>query len=136
MAGATLTPGVYNCAVAIAGVSDLTTMVEWEKRDSGDDDALGVRYWKEFMGAESGWDAVSPARQATKASCPVLLIHGTDDTVVPIDQSRRMESALKAAGKPVEFVTYAGQDHWETVSTARIDMMKAALAFLDRHNPA
>jgi dipeptidyl aminopeptidase/acylaminoacyl peptidase len=55
---------------------------------------------------------------------------------VPIDQSRRMESALKRAGKPVEFVTYKGQDHWETVGSARIEMMKAALAFLDKHNPA
>jgi dipeptidyl aminopeptidase/acylaminoacyl peptidase len=47
-----------------------------------------------------------------------------------------MESALKAAGKPVEFVTYKGQDHWETVGSARIEMMKAAMTFLAKYNPA
>lgn len=82
------------------------------------------------------WDDIAPVRQAVKASCPILLIHGTDDTVVPINQSQRMESALKAAGKPVEFVTYKGQDHWETVGSARIEMMKAAMTFLAKYNPA
>ena len=136
MAGATLDPGVYNCAVAIAGVSDLDSMVAWEDDNTGYSNSTTVQYWKRFMGDKSGWATVSPAKQAAKASCPLLLIHGTDDTVVPIQQSRLMESALKAAGKTVEFVTYKGQDHWETVGTTRVDMMKAALDFLNRYNPA
>jgi dienelactone hydrolase len=136
MAGATLDAGVYNCAVAIAGVSDLKLMVDWEQNNSGDSRSTNVVYWKQFMGDPKGWDDVSPAKQASKAYCPLLLIHGTDDTVVPIDQSRRMEQALKAAGKPVEFVTYKGQDHWETIESTRIDMMKQAIAFLGKYNPA
>jgi len=136
LAGATLDPGIYNCAVSVAGISDPASFVSFiaEKTDSRS--SSSVLYWKQFMGDPATYDEISPAKQAARASCPVLLIHGTDDTVVPIDQSRRMESALKRAGKPVEFVTYKGQDHWETVGSARIEMMKAALAFLDKHNPA
>ncbi|MBW8879897.1 MAG: S9 family peptidase, partial [Asticcacaulis sp.] len=136
MAGATLDPGVYKCAVAIAGVSDLESMVAWEDRKTDFNHSATVLYWKRFMGDQAGWAGISPASQAAKASCPVMLIHGTDDTVVPYEQSQRMESALKAAGKPVEFLTYKGQDHWESLGSARIDMMKQALAFLDKHNPA
>ena len=136
LAGATIDTGIYNCAVSIAGISDCAAFVAWKDNTTGNTGSDAVLYWKLFMGPESGWDEISPDKQAAKASCPVLLIHGTDDTVVPIDQSRRMESALKAAGKSVEFVTYAGQDHWETVGTARIEMMKSALAFLAKHNPA
>jgi dipeptidyl aminopeptidase/acylaminoacyl peptidase len=55
---------------------------------------------------------------------------------VPIEQSKRLEKALKAAGKEVEFVTYKGQDHWETQGSARVAMMEAALSFLQKHNPA
>ncbi|MDV6332556.1 S9 family peptidase [Asticcacaulis sp. 201] len=135
MAGPTLDPGVYTCAVAIAGVSDLKAMLDWETANNGVIDSTTVRYWKRFMGDPAHYSDISPARQAAKASCPILLIHGTDDTVVPIDQSRRMESALKTAGKPVEFITYKGQDHWETIGSARIEMMKAAIAFLEKHNP-
>ena len=136
LAGATLDPGIYNCAVSIAGVADLASMVDWEADNSDNLGSEDILYWKQFMGPASGWDDVSPAKQAAKASCPVLLIHGTDDTVVPIGQSRRMESALKSAGKTVEFVTYAGQDHWETVGSSAIAMMKAALTFLAKYNPA
>jgi len=133
LAGATLDPGVYNCAVSIAGPSDLAAMVAYADSEGG---ASLVDYWKEQMGPSSQLDAVSPAKQAARADCPILLIHGTDDTVVPYNQSERMESALKSAGKPVEFITYKGQDHWETVGSSRVEMMKSALAFLQKHNPA
>jgi len=136
LAGATLDPGIYNCAVSIAGVADLKNFIDFVATRSDSNWSSSVVYWKQFMGDPKTYDQISPVKQAAKASCPVLLIHGTDDTVVPIIQSRRMESALKNAGKPVEFVTYKGQDHWETVGSSRIEMMKAALAFLEKHNPA
>ncbi|ESQ86855.1 hypothetical protein ABAC460_21805 [Asticcacaulis sp. AC460] len=135
LAGATLDAGVYRCAVSIAGVSDLKSMLSFEI-DQHSRDSRSVRYWKQFTGNPKTYEDVSPARQAARAYCPILLIHGTDDTVVAIDQSKRMEKALKEAGKPVEFVTYKGQDHWETVGSHRIGMMKSALAFLEKHNPA
>ena len=136
LAGATLDQGVYRCAVAIAGPSDLKAFVAFEAENHDSNKASAVLYWKNFLGDPKTYEAISPARQAAQAYCPIMLIHGTDDTVVPIDQSRRMEKALKAAGKPVEFITYKGQDHWETVGSARIQMMTSALAFLDKHNPA
>ena len=136
LAGATLDASVYNCAVAIAGISDVSAMVTYAADQSESGESYEVRYWKDFLGDPKGYDDISPAKQAARASCPVLLIHGTDDVIVPIDQSRRMESALKAAGKDVQLVTYKGQDHWETIGSARIEMMKTALDFLSQHNPA
>ncbi|MBW8733748.1 MAG: S9 family peptidase [Asticcacaulis sp.] len=135
-AGATLDPGVYRCAVAIAGVMDIKSFVSFKEDASGRVDSSTARYWKMQFGDQKTWDAASPAKQADKAYCPILLIHGTDDTVVPIDQSRRMEKALKAAGKPVEFVTFKGQDHWESIPSARTTMMQAAVDFIAKHNPA
>ncbi len=136
LAGATLDPGVYNCAVSIAGPSDLKAFIDFEVDNTDSYRSSRVMYWKQFMGDPKSYDDISPAKQAVRASCPVLLIHGTDDTVVPIDQSKRMEKALTAAGKTVQFVTYKGQDHWETVGSARIEMMQAALDFLAKYNPA
>ncbi|MBW8880083.1 MAG: S9 family peptidase [Asticcacaulis sp.] len=136
LAGATLDPGIYRCAVSIAGLSDVAAFIEFKAMNAQSNRTNSVLYWKRFMGDPATYDQISPAHQAEKASCPVLLLHGEDDVVVPIDQSKRMEKALKAAGKPVEFVTYKGQDHWETVGSARIEMMKQALTFLDKYNPA
>ena len=136
LAGATIDTGVYNCAVSVAGPSDLKAMVEWEDLKTGYQKSTTVLYWREFMGDPSRWGEISPAKQAAKASCPVLLIHGTDDTVVPIDQSYEMQNALKAAGKDVQLITYKGQTHREDDQASRIAMMQAAMDFISKHNPA
>ncbi len=136
LAGATLDPGVYNCAVSVAGVSNLKAMDDWEDQRTGYEDSSTVLYWRQFMGDRAKWDEISPTKQAARASCPILLLHGTDDTVVPIEQSQEMESALKAAGKDVTFITYRGQTHWELDEAARIAMMQAAVDFIQKHNPA
>jgi len=62
-------------------------------------------------------------------------IHGTDDVVVPIDQSQRMERALKTAGKDVQFITYKGQTHWEDIASSRLAMIQASMDFIQKHNP-
>ena len=45
------------------------------------------------------------------------------------------EDILKAAGKDVTFVQYDHEDHWETNETARTDMIKTIVDFLEKHNP-
>ena len=138
LAGVTLQHGRYRCAVAVAGVSDLWALKTYDLDRNGTDNEF-ARYWKiEVHGEardEPSLDQISPARHAAAADAPVLLIHGKDDTVVPIDQSRRMLSALKGAGKPVEMVELPGQDHWLSDEATRIQMLKASVAFVLKNNP-
>ena len=46
--------------------------------------------------------AASPVTHAAERRVPMLLIHGTEDCVVPPAQSRRLASALSAAGSPAQ----------------------------------
>jgi dipeptidyl aminopeptidase/acylaminoacyl peptidase len=78
-------------------------------------------------------NAASPAQHAERVRAPVLLIHGQDDTVVPIAQSRTMERALLAAGKSVQFVELDGEDHWLSRAPTRLRMLQALDAFLAEH---
>ncbi len=135
LAGVTLDPGVYNCAVDVAGISDLTAFVNWSRHYDGSEDSDAYRYWTRYFGDLSHYDAVSPAKNVAHVTAPVLIVHGHDDTVVPFDQSTEMVAALKAAGKDVTFVQYDHEDHWETNELARIDMMKTIVAFIETHNP-
>ncbi|BBF80507.1 alpha/beta hydrolase family protein [Asticcacaulis excentricus] len=134
LAGVAFEPDVYRCAIGISGVYDLPDMMMNEAIDSGRK-SFTYRYWQTFL-AGSDLEAISPARNATKITAPVLLLHGLDDTVVPFSQSTRMEAALKKAGKPVELVRLKGEDHWLSVETTRTALLKAAIAFLETHNPA
>lgn len=43
-------------------------------------------------------NAASPTRRVTSAAKPLWLRHGTADTTVPVDQSRRLRDAYTAAG--------------------------------------
>lgn len=104
-----------------------------------EDENAAVRYWNRFMGAERlgdrSLDERSPSRLAEQADAPILLIHGRDDTVVPVEQSRLMAQALRRAGKPVELVELDGEDHWLSRSSTRLQMLTALMAFLLNHNP-
>lgn len=139
MAGVTVEQGVYRCASAIAGVSDLRKMLGREASDAGGSKNSTLRYWQRYMGAQNIYDtsvdAWSPARLANKVSVPLQLVHGKDDLVVPMEQSNFMVDAMKAAGKPVDMVVLPGEDHWLSRPTTRIAMLEAVIAFLEKHNP-
>lgn len=134
LAGVTLQKGLYRCAVSVAGVSDVARMARTDLAESGGNPMLR-RALKEELGSGRDLAAVSPIRFAANADAPVLLIHGKDDTVVLYEQSNDMAKALRAAGKPVEFVTLAGEDHWLSRSETRLAMLEAAVAFVEKHNP-
>ena len=139
MAGATLDQDAYRCAVSVAGVSDLRRMVNWEASQGIRRDNQTVRYWNRFMGADKlndrALDTLSPALQAETADGPLLLIHGRDDTVVPIEQSRVMANAMRRAGKPVEFIELDGEDHWLSRAETRQRMLTETVRFLEANNP-
>jgi len=135
LAGVTLQQGLYRCAVAVAPVSDLTAMYRTEYRESGDS-TMVKRTLNESLGDPKTFAEVSPRRNAARADAPILLIHGKDDTVVSFNQSTAMASALKAADKPHEMVVLREEDHWLSRGSTRKQMLEAAMAFVQRHNPA
>ena len=137
LAGVTVQQGLYRCAVAVAGVADLPAFVGWKQRGSGSKSA-GLRFLREAIGAEDGaaMARLSSRQLAARADAPVLLIHGIDDTVVPVAQSEAMADALGRAGKPHEFIRMKGEDHWLSRDETRTAMLEASVAFLRRHNPA
>ncbi|HYE47471.1 MAG TPA: S9 family peptidase [Caulobacter sp.] len=139
LAGATLDRGVYRCAVAVAGLSDLKRFMASEARETRGSNNDTLRYWSRFMGVEGRGDrdllTISPITYAAQVEIPVLLIHGKDDTVVLFEQSRMMFDALRRAGKTTELVTLKGEDHWLSRADTRLQMLEATVAFLEKYNP-
>lgn len=60
-------------------------------------------------GADPG--VLSPLSYLGKDTPPFLLLHGTDDTVVPIEESEKFCRALEEQGVPVRFYTIRGAGH-------------------------
>ncbi len=114
LAGAALTPDLYKCAVSIAGISDLEDFIGWRKRNWGSD-SHGYTYWLKAIGDpdkdEKRLREVSPLAQAASIKIPVLLIHGSDDFIVPIAQSKAMKKALEKTGRKTELITLEKEGH-------------------------
>jgi dipeptidyl aminopeptidase/acylaminoacyl peptidase len=136
--GGATQPDLYRCAISIAGPSDLMAMLRWERSEGGSDSDR-YEYWVRSIGDpradQATIEAASPLRRAADWSVPLLLIHGDDDDVVPVAQSRAMERALRRAGKPVRFVELedAGHNGWSRAQ--EITVMTEMETFLGEHLP-
>jgi len=133
LAGATFSPDLYACAVSYAGISDVESLYYTGSAF----DSEGASVWKRRVGVDLAGatpaDDQSPSRHADRVKAPILLIHSDKDVTVNIEQSQQEESALKSAGKSVEFVTLEGDDHQLTYAVTRIRFANEIQRFLAAH---
>jgi carboxymethylenebutenolidase len=70
-----------------------------------------VAWYGPVVGQASELTPKFPIDLAAEMKCPVLGLYGAADTGIPVETVRRMEAALKAAGKTAEFVIYPDAPH-------------------------
>jgi dipeptidyl aminopeptidase/acylaminoacyl peptidase len=117
-------PALFKAVIAVAPVTDLPALREQ------------YRHWSnfalvsDFIGEGATAREGSPAEHADRIKAPVLLFQGTMDANVYIEQSQRMDSALKSAGGKSTLVTWDGLDHQLDDSKARAELLSRSDAFL------
>jgi dipeptidyl aminopeptidase/acylaminoacyl peptidase len=136
LAGYALTPEVYRCVIAGAPVSDILEMMEYEEDTGG---GAAVNYWTEYIG---DWRtqrdlmiSISPARNVVRSDLPLMLIHGEEDLIVPIEQAEIMADRMREAGNPVDFVRIPGDGHNLLFKRTRAITLESLQRFLSEHNP-
>ncbi len=77
-------------------------------------------------------NAVSPVHYASKENPPMLILHGTHDTLVPYAQSVELEGVLKAHGVEVWLQTLPGSGHGGG-AFGKPGITKLMQNFFDRH---
>jgi dipeptidyl aminopeptidase/acylaminoacyl peptidase len=128
--GAARNSDLYKCSISLGGFSDLEML-----RDNA---ALLGRSEEAYMLDQIGSDGAkltlhSPAQQAAGIAIPVLLIHGDMDWQVQIDQSKRMESALKKNRKDHKAVYIKGAGHEFERKSDRMIVLKEVEEFLQKN---
>lgn len=132
--GAMRNPERYRCAIGLAAVTDLKSMLVHDSRQ------VPYKYFKHWKAqvqgsAQTDMEAVSPLRQASKLSVPLLLAHGQRDDNVPPQGAQKLASQLRKLGKPVELVLYPQAGHSLTRPQDLADFLRRVEAFLAKHNP-
>ena len=121
---------IFAAAVSHAGISDVTSY--W-----------GEGYWGYSYNAIAAADSYpwkdpdlftkqGSLFNADKINTPLLLLHGTVDTNVPIGESIQLFNALKILGKTVEFVTVDGENHFISDYDKRIKWHNSIMAWFAR----
>lgn len=134
--GATRNPERYRCAASFAGVSDLKRQLNYQL-----DFRISRRYrkdWRHTVLGEPAFDTrvVSPLYTVDRLKVPLLIAHGDADNTVPFAQSKLYVDALLAAGKTVEFKSYAGEGHGFSTAENQADWLDRLDRFLAKYNPA
>ncbi|MGB3438642.1 MAG: prolyl oligopeptidase family serine peptidase [Actinophytocola sp.] len=92
------------------------------------------------LGGSTGWsgigphphDAVSPISFAGNIATPVLILHGAEDTNVPLGQAVYLHRALRHFGVEHEFVIYPREGHGCQERHHRLDDLRRTRAWFDR----
>jgi dipeptidyl aminopeptidase/acylaminoacyl peptidase len=118
----------FKCAASFAGVSDIELIVKTARRFTNKD---VVR--KQFGTDYDKLEAVSPVNFAENINIPILLVHGTDDRVVPVVHSQEMADELEDYDKDVRYVEIEDANHYLSVQSHRIQTLEEMVSFFDKH---
>jgi competence protein ComEC len=73
-------------------------------------------------------DRPGPIESASQARCKAVIVHGTDDTLVPISEARRLADAF---GSPPRWIDVAGANHTDVLEKGADGLLVAIARFLD-----
>ena len=117
---------VFAAAVSYYGVSDLHGLAA-QTHD------FEARYLDGLVGPlpESGalYAQRAPIGHVSHLTCPILLLQGLDDPVVPPSQSESIAAELAAHGIPHAYLTFAGESHGFRKAETIVASLEAELSW-------
>lgn len=128
-------PERYRCAASFAGVTDWDRQLRYDRRFLDRKDRRAFRDWWEDKDKDFDFDSVSPAKQVSHLTRPVLLAHGKEDSNVPFSQFRVMREAAEAAGIPLELMIFEEAGHGFAEAKEEQRWYEKLEKFLRKHNP-
>ncbi len=130
MAGLTEYPDMFAAGADLYGVVNFDTffkhtqpwMAAISKVEYGDPDTQ----------AQMLFD-LSPINKLDRVKTPLIVLHGANDTNVPVVEAEQIVTRLKARGVPVEYVLFPGEGHGFRRLENRIRSTEATTAFFKAH---
>jgi len=116
-------PGVFAAGAAVAPLAD------WRYYDT----IYTERYMKRPEDNEEGYEDGSPINFVDGLEDPLLLIHGSADDNVHMQNTIQMIEALIDNGKDFDLMLYPGKTHGIGGNTARKHLFKRLTRFFERH---
>ena len=110
-------PGFEGADTSVQAAVPFYGVYDWTNRDgTGRDDLFPLltdRVVKQpYESAREIYEQASPMTHVGEQAVPTMILHGTNDSLVPVQQARAMVDMLRAASpQPVVYVEYPGAQH-------------------------
>lgn len=123
------------CGIDEAGPTDFAAYMDFRRPPDGlrSPSEEGSPEYRLFAGPldERGQQmrAASATTYASRTSAPLLIVHGSEDTVVPINQAELLDEALRRAGADVVYLRLNGAGH----SVGHPEYSARRALFLEKH---
>ncbi|MBZ9603309.1 alpha/beta hydrolase family protein [Phyllobacterium chamaecytisi] len=135
LAGLTLTPDKFACAVDLVGISNLLTFLDtipeyWKTRKSVYRSRLGdfsTEEGRRFL------EERAPLNHVDRIERPLLIVQGANDVRVKASESEQIVSAMQRHGIPVTYVLYPDEGHGVQRMENRRSYHAVVEAFLAQH---
>jgi acetyl esterase/lipase len=72
---------------------------------------------RDVFGNPSTYLETQPINFVNGDESPFLIVHGTQDQILPVNQARNFVQKLQSANKPVKYLEYPNLDHAQTITT-------------------
>lgn len=133
LAGVTMTPDLYACAVDYVGVSNLFTFMEtippyWVQYREMLYEMVGHPIKDKEM-----LDRYSPALHADQIKTPLFIAQGANDPRVKQSESDQMVEAIRAQGVEVEYMLKKNEGHGFHNEENKFEFYEAMETFLAKH---
>ncbi len=96
--------GCFRVGASHYGIGDLAALAR-------DTHKFESRYLDGLLGSPDAVTDRSPIHHLDRFDCPVIFFQGSDDRVVPPNQSQAMADALRNKGIPVAYLEFPGEGH-------------------------
>ena len=117
----------FAAGICYFGIGDLQTFAT-------DTHKFESRYMDRLIGplpaSAATYRERSPVHYLDRLSCPVLILQGLDDRVVPPNQAEAMVEALRAKGLPFSYLPFEGEGHGFRGQHALRRSLEAEVSFL------
>lgn len=144
-------------AVGIMGASyggylSLAGLTEFPELFAAGADISGIVNFETFLAHTEAWMArismvkygnpktdrdmlrrLSPIHKIDRLSAPTIIIHGANDTNVPVGEAEQVVESLKRRGVAYEYILFADEGHGLTKIANRVRATTAIVAWFDKH---
>jgi dipeptidyl aminopeptidase/acylaminoacyl peptidase len=130
LAALTTFPDLFAVGIDVCGMSNFSTFYQHTEPWIA---AAAVAKYGDPVADEALLADLSPITRIDRLRTPLMIVHGANDTNVPLIESEQVVAALTTRGVPHRYLLFPGEGHELLHRSARADYLRETVDWLTTH---